>query len=490
MSGWQTKRKKIPIEVKIGITCFFILFLSYAYFLQAPSNYNVVSRMGLVLSLLEDGTVTINKWHKLTGDKVNYNGNYYSGKAPGLAFTGLPFVAIGKLLLRIYDNDQALISPEINRKFGFLVYMGTICTSGLFTAVAAVLLYFVSLRIGASLSGAVFAALSFGLASPAWGWATAFFGHAMAGACLFIAFAMIFYLDQKLRDKRRDALFGFLAGALLAWAIVVEFTAAIAAVVIMLFGISKAIKWDKKRAAATIISAAIGGIIFIVPLLVYNDVAFGSPFVIGYSHEDEVEFSGMKEGFYGITYPRPRVLWMILFSPYRGILWFSPILVLAPIGIYYLRHHHNGRGIAFTITLISVYYLLMNSAYHYWDGGWSTGPRHVLPMVPFLCLPLAIMWTRADSKWKPGLIVLFSLSFGISLICTSVSMMSPYQFQNPLFDFLIPRFLAGNLTSVLNRIGVPGPLSLMPIFAFWIIGGIYLRRLLVINKRRPLAASV
>jgi hypothetical protein len=36
--------------------------------------------MGLVLSLIEDGTVTINKWHKHTGDKVIYNGNYYSEK--------------------------------------------------------------------------------------------------------------------------------------------------------------------------------------------------------------------------------------------------------------------------------------------------------------------------------------------------------------------------------------------------------------------------
>jgi hypothetical protein len=146
------------------------------------------------------------------------------------------------MLLRIYDDDQVRIFTGINRKFGFIVYIGTICTSGLFTAIAGLLLYFVSLRIGASISGAVFALLSFGLASPAWGWATAFFGHAMAGSCLFIGFAIIFYLDQNSQDKRRDALLGFLTGALLSWAVVVEFTAAIASVVIMLFGISKAIK--------------------------------------------------------------------------------------------------------------------------------------------------------------------------------------------------------------------------------------------------------
>jgi len=122
MSDWLAKTKQISLEVKIGISCFFILSFSYAYFLQSPSNYNVVSRMSLVLSLIEDGTVAINKWHKHTGDKVIYNGNYYSEKAPGLGFTALPFVAIGRMLLRIYDNDQARIFTGINRKFGFIVY--------------------------------------------------------------------------------------------------------------------------------------------------------------------------------------------------------------------------------------------------------------------------------------------------------------------------------------------------------------------------------
>ncbi len=474
--------KKYSFEVKIGLNLFFILIISYAYFHQSYRNWNVVSRISLTLSLIEDGTVIINKFHEYTGDKSKYKDNYYSDKAPGLSFTALPLVAVSKTLLRLFGKNPHLNNGKLNRKFGLIVYFCIVFTSGLFTAIAALLIYFVSLIIGARISGAVFAMLTFGLASPAWGWATTFFGHAMAGSCLFIAFTIIILLNQIPPEKKRDTLLGFLAGAVLSWALVVEFPSAIPLAVIMVFGISKAIKWDKKRAVRVLLSATIGGIIFVTPLLIYNFVAFDSPFAIGYNHYAPDQFPEMKKGLVGITYPRLRALFMILFSPYRGIFWFSPILIIAPIGIYYLWRRPDYRGIALTITIISVYYPLLNSSFYYWHSGWSTGPRYIIPMLPFLCLSLSMMWTDAGLKWKPALIGLFLLSFGISLICVSVSMFSPDKILNPLFDFLIPRFLDGKLTCLLNKIGIQAHAALIPILVIWTIGSIYVLKLLFNHK--------
>jgi hypothetical protein len=476
--------KKNSCEVKIGLTLFFILIISYAYFQQYYGNWNIISRISLTLSLIEDGTVTINKYQKHTGDKAKYKDNYYSDKAPGLSFTALPWVAVSKTLLKLFGKNPYLNNGIVNRKLELIIHFCTVFTSGLFTAIAALLMYFASLRIGASISGAVFAMLSFGLASPAWGWATAFFGHAMAGSCLFIAFTIIILLNQIPPKKRRDTSIGFLAGASLSWAVVVEFPSAIPLSVIMVFGISKAIKWDKKRAVRVLLSATIGGIIFITPLLIYNFVAFDSPFAIGYSHYPSDSFPEMKKGFVGITYPKLRALFMILFSPYRGIFWFSPILIIAPVGIYFLWRHPGCRGIAFTITIISMYYPLLNSSFINWEGGWSTGPRYITPMIPFLCLSLSIVWTNVVSRLKLALIGLFSLSFGISLICVSAGMCSSPKFNNPLFDFLIPTFIDGKLgTFSLIRLGIPGHASLVPIFAIWTIGGIIVLKLLFNHKR-------
>lgn len=479
----QDNTKKNNAEVKIGIILFFILIISYAYFQQSYGNWNVIPRISLSLSLIEDGTVTINKFQEYTGDKAKYKGNYYSDKAPGLSFTVLPLLAVSKTLLKLYGKNPHWNNGKLNQEFGLIVYLCTVFTSGLFTAIAALLIYFVSLRIGAHISGAVFAMLSFGLASPAWGWATAFFGHAMAGSCLFIAFSIIILLNQTPIHKQRDMLLGFLTGAFLSWAVVVEYTSTIPSAIIILFGISKAIKWNKRRALRVSLVTTIGGIIFVTPLLIYNFVAFDSPFIIGYSNINSNAFAGMNEGFFGITYPRLKILFKILFLPKRGIIWFSPILILAPIGIYFLWRRSEYRSIALTITLISVYYPLLNSAYHYWDGGWSTGPRHITPMLPFLCMPLSKIWSSAGLKWKSVFVGLFLLSFGISLICVSVDMFSPDNFQNPLFNFLIPNFFNGKLTCVVNEIGITKHASLLPIFTILTMGSIYVFKLLFDYKR-------
>lgn len=475
--------KKHSYEVKIGLTLFFILIISYAYFYQSIWNDNAISRISLTLSLIEDGSVTINKYQEHTIDKAKYKGNYYSDKAPGLSFTALPLVAVSKTLLRLFGKNPHLNDGKLNWRLLFILYFCTVFTSGLFTAIAALLIYFLSLRIGASISGAVFAMLGFGLASPAWGWATAFFGHAMAGSCLFIAFTIIILLNQIPPEKKRDTLLGFLAGAALSWAVVVEFPSAVPLAVIMVFGISEAIKWDKKRAVRVLLSATIGGIIFITPLLIYNFVAFDSPFSTGYSHYSPGVFPEMKKGLVGITYPKLLALFMILFSPYRGILWFSPILIIAPVGIYYIWRRPGCRGIALTIIIISMYYPLLNSSFINWNAGGSTGPRYIIPMLPFLCLSLSMMWTEIGLKWKQALIALFSISFVISFICVSVSMYSWPHIQNPLFNYLIPRFIAGKLNFMPIRMVISGHAVLIPILAIWTIGSIYVLKLLFDRKR-------
>ena len=130
------------------------------------------------------------------------------------------------------------------------------------------------------------------------------------------------------------------------------------------------------------------------------------------------------------------LLFYLTLSPYRGLFWFSPILLLSPIGIYYLWRDQNTRTIAFLIVFIAAYYLLLNSSYYYWNGGWSTGPRHLTPIIPFLCLPLSKVWTNARRGFKPILVFIFSTSFLIALMSVSIDMYSPSNYKNPLFEEL------------------------------------------------------
>ena len=189
---------------KIGYSIFFILLCSYCYFTQPPSNSNSVARISLALAIIEDGSLKIDRFQKATSDKVFFKGHYYPDKAPGLSFAALPFTATVYKFIRLFDNDikWIKIDPDKSRvrltsKFKFITYVSTIITSGLMTAITGTVLYFLALRLGASITGAIYATLTFGLATPAWGWATAFFGHAMTGSCLFMAFAAMLYTWKK-----------------------------------------------------------------------------------------------------------------------------------------------------------------------------------------------------------------------------------------------------------------------------------------------------
>ncbi|MFC2052921.1 hypothetical protein ACFLV7_01305 [Chloroflexota bacterium] len=411
----------MPESRKIGLIIFFVLLLSYLFFSQNYKNSNIVSRMSLTLSILQERTVIINKFHEATIDKAYYNGDFYSDKAPGIALSSLPISAVVYNILRIFDpNPVFIIGGNVTNNFGLLVYFSTIITSGLLTACTALALYFIALHIGASIPGAVFAMVSFGLATQAWGWATALFGHAMSSACLFLGFTAIFYSSVLKHDRHKVALLGFAAGALLAWAIVAEYTAVFASAIIGVYGLLSLRKCSHTAKFQFFTRASASFFIFILPLIIYNYIAFGSPFSVGYNYVQS--FEGMKEGFLGITIPDFNTLVRLIFSPYRGLLWFSPILFLAPIAIYLLLRNHKTKKIVIMIISLAAYYLLVNSAYHYWYGGSSTGPRHLTPIIPFLCLPLSLVWTNARSTYKPLLVILFFISFLIALVSVSVSM--------------------------------------------------------------------
>jgi hypothetical protein len=450
--------------IKIGLVLFCALLFSYAYFPQSYGNWNSASRMALVFSIVDDGTITINKFKKATGDKTQVAGNYYSDKAPGLSFSALPVAAIVIPVLkkaglrgRWLDDDGRL-----TREAGLITHISVICTSGLATAAAAFVLYLLVLRMGAGLGSAVFAMLTFGLGTLAWGWATAFFGHAMAGSCLFIAFALISYLDTQEEDSRHDTLCAFMAGVLLSWAVVVEFTAAIAMLFIALYGVTVALKWHVSRTKRVLACAVLGGVLAALPLFIYNSYAFGGPLRVGYQTVYKEGFTGMQQGFLGITYPRVGVVLQLLFSPYRGLFFFSPVLLASPFAIYQMGRLPQYRRMAYVIFLVASYYLLMNGAYYYWDGGWSTGPRHLVPMLPFLCFPLAIAWEHGSPLTRKVNLALLAVSAAISFICVSVDMFSPYRYTKPLAQYLLPNFLAGNLRTVLLPYMAEGFLQLLP----------------------------
>src|SRR5262249_44909878 len=150
-----------------------------------------------------------------------------------------------------------------------------------------------------------------------------FFGHALATFCLVAAFAAATALPA----SARPLLLGLAIGLAVGWGTITEFPTAPPGLLICGFALAQAAAPSRLRVAAGI---AAGGLVAVGAFVAYNVAAFGAPFQTGYTHLEG--WSGMREGFMGVTWPKLDILFEISFGGYRGLFFFAPVLVFAPLG--------------------------------------------------------------------------------------------------------------------------------------------------------------
>ena len=95
--------------------------------------------------------------------------------------------------------------------------------------------------------------------------------------------------------------------------------------------------------------------------------------------------------------------------------------------------------------MIACYFILLNASYYYWEGGWSYGPRHALPAIPFLCIGLALLWTALPAVGRWALAALSAYGVAVSLVAVSTMPLPPANIRQPVAEFMLPAFRAGDL---------------------------------------------
>ena len=110
--------------------------------------------------------------------------------------------------------------------------------------------------------------------------------------------------------------------------------------------------------------------------------------------------------------------------------------------------------------------LLYNSAYYYWDGGHSTGPRHLIPAAGMLALGLAAVWQVLDGRRERiALTALLGVSMAINLAIAAADVTAPDQFDFPLVEHVLPLVAEGRVRTIGNEYwGWTGWLGI----AFWL----------------------
>jgi hypothetical protein len=362
---------------RIALIAILLVGLADATMIQSFS-WNQTSHYDLVRSLNQDKT-TIDQYQANTGDKVLYKGHYYSARAPGLALFALPFYDALNLVGAESWTDAHVAPPD--HPGDEMIYLLGLWGNVLPGLLLLALVWRVAERFQPGYG--VAAAVVLGLGTMVLPFSQLLFSHVFT---TFLSFAA-FWLMLRERDGPPSPMLLALAGLAMGYAFSSEYPTFFAALVLGLFLLSRKDSLTPLGVLERGGAYVAGGLLGIIPLLLYNHYAFRSWTHLAYS-----DVPRQQKGFFGIGAPSLKVLSTLLFDS-RGLLTISPVLIMGAIGTVML-YKRGKRAEALTIGGICLCFLAYNSGYYLPFGGGFEGPRFLDTLLPFLAFPIALALKR------------------------------------------------------------------------------------------------
>jgi hypothetical protein len=393
-----------------------------------------------------------------TIDVSYYEHHYYSPRSLGLSLFAVPLYL---LLLGLAMLLHFALDPTVT------IALLSLVTIVPWTLLAALLMVRMVRWLRPDLAQSAFPLLitsAYALGTLAYPFSVAFLSHQVGGALMLVALYLLWRARQAETQVRRAFL--LLGGLSAGIAVISEYPTGSIALLLAAY-----IVWvfpgQRLRSLSLFL---LGTLPAGATLLVYNLLAFGNPFALSYGFVAGQEFAGQHQGFFGVTLPRLDALATLLVSQ-RGLLVESPFLLLVPLGLYWWwKQAPQWRAEAVLCGAISLVYLLWNASYFLPMGGFSVpGPRFLVPMLPFACLPLAFCADRL--RWLFIPLFAFSVIISFLYVAGGVRIIPDYGVY-PFTNLWLPLLATGrvdphNGPTPLNLghdlLGLPQPLGLYPV---------------------------
>ncbi|MBP7842388.1 hypothetical protein KA017_00090 [Candidatus Woesebacteria bacterium] len=432
----QTKKSKLSFLFKILTTISFVIFVSFILILSVRGQFGVPNseeinqnywkeagpfelspergRFALLYSLVEDKSfdfsLPVAKF--ATPDLGYINGKYVSLFAPGLSFVLIPGYLLGKL----YGASQ----------------VGTYFMVAIFALFNVLLIRSILQHLKVSSIAAILSALTFLFATPAFAYSVSLYQHHLSTFIILLALYFLF----KFKSAWSLLFIWFLCAA----SIPIDYPNLFFMLPIGVAALGKIISWQtikenvvvsfKPLAMFTVISAFIPLAFF----LWFNTQSYGNPLQFsgtvtavksinaeGLPENNKITETTPESELVQIQEKRSAVAFFDtrnmlnglnthLFSVDRGVLLFTPVILLSIFGMFYLYKSnpsatHVLLGI---IVLCIVLYSMWGDPY----GGWAFGSRYLIPAYAILAIFLGV----ALEKLRKNILflLLFLVLFGYS----------------------------------------------------------------------------
>jgi hypothetical protein len=369
-------------------------------------------RFGLTYSLVEHHSpfFSLPLARFITPDLGYINERYVSLFAPGVSFLIAPGYIIGKY----FGASQ----------------VGSFAVVSLFAVINVVLIYSIATSLGFGKISSFISSLIFIFGSPAFAYGVDLYQHHISTFLILLSLLLV------VKFKNFWSL--FFVWFLWASSIPIDYPNAILMLPIGFYAIyslfdfsnnSKTIVINVKLARVfSIISIALPMTFF----LWFNQMSYGNPFqfsgTVGsvgniggdgkpaqldsYSLDtakDYIKPDEQKKNALGFFEPRKMIsgLQILIFSKDRGVLFFTPIMILAVFGISFLYKKNPKTAVLF-LSVITANVLLYSMWGDPW-GGWAFGSRYLIPSYAILAIFLAAF---LDYLHKNILVLLIFFALG------------------------------------------------------------------------------
>lgn len=336
------------------------------------------------------------KQHDTWYGREGMDGQPYTGYGPAHAWMVVPFYSLGRAA------GETLGVPEQSRDL--ILYLGAILSNSFLAAFLACLFHYVLCRLDVPLRVSFAASLVLAFATPIWPYTGTLFSEIWTALLLLAALA---FFEQAIRQEQGGYPGVVCCGICLGLALMSR-PNHVVAIGVFAIGLLLAPLSRTRRLRQVVL---LGGVttLFLGATLVLNYLHFHDVFQFGYA--DQVEGGKILTAF---STPLHLGLWGLFLSPGKSIFLFAPMVLLALAGLPLLWHQR--RPLAAVCGGCLIAYALFLARHTQWEGGYSWGPRYLLPVLPLLLVGMAPLLRNVHRRWpRKALAVLCILGVLINL---------------------------------------------------------------------------